>query len=231
MKARNLFHVLCAAVAFMGVMFAAPASLGQALQLGINVQLAVTSNGIAVPAADKEGSAIVTVTEIGGVYFGPDLVAPNELVEAIRGGVSQQMEKQLYVKADARAHYASVWNVLGAARSAGANRVTLLTSQAELPKPRVLVPPYGVDVLMNARTSGVDVEVLGSGQPRPVVKINNESVAWANLQDTLKQVIQKRTEKVVVLRAEGGLPFATVAQVIDICRSVGAEVVLLTAAI
>jgi biopolymer transport protein ExbD len=72
------------------------------------------------------------------------------------------------------------------------------------------------------------VQVLNSGQRWPTLKLNNEPIPWATLQTTLRQRLRDRSEKVVQVKAEGGLPFADVVDVIDTCRSTGAKVVLVT---
>jgi biopolymer transport protein ExbD len=72
------------------------------------------------------------------------------------------------------------------------------------------------------------VQVLNSGQRWPKLKINNRHIPWATLQSTLRQRFQNRRERVVLVKAEGILPFADVVDVIDMCRSTGAKVVLMT---
>jgi biopolymer transport protein ExbD len=61
-----------------------------------------------------------------------------------------------------------------------------------------------------------------------MLKINGEAVPWAALQSTLRLLFQNRRDKVVLLKAEGTLPFADVVTATDTCRSTGAEVVLVT---
>jgi biopolymer transport protein ExbD len=58
------------------------------------------------------------------------------------------------------------------------------------------------------------------------VKINNDEIPWSDLQSTLMQHFQKGDEKVILLKADVHLPFAAVARAIDMCRSTGANVVL-----
>jgi biopolymer transport protein ExbD len=72
------------------------------------------------------------------------------------------------------------------------------------------------------------VQLLNSGQQQPLLKINNEPIPLTALQSTLRQRFQKGDEKVILLKADVHVPFAHVAEVIDICRSTGAKVVLAT---
>jgi biopolymer transport protein ExbD len=72
------------------------------------------------------------------------------------------------------------------------------------------------------------VEVFNSGQQWPTLKINNQNIPWATLQSSLRKGFQNRSEKVVLVKAAGILPFANVVEVTDMCRSTGARVVLVT---
>jgi len=113
-------------------------------------------------------------------------------------------------------------------RAAGVEAAALLTAQPEPSQPGTVVPPNGLEVLI-ASPSGSQstvVQVLSSGQQWPMLKINNDQIPWLAPQSTLRQLFQNRSERVVLVKADGRLPFAAVVNVIDICRSAGATVVL-----
>ncbi len=131
--------------AFLAVMFAGSVCTAQTLQKGISVELAPTSSAVAVPDADKQDALIVTVTETGRLYFGIDQVSPDSLAGKIKGGVSQGAQN-LYIKADAKAPYASVVKVLDAAHTAGVVTVTLLTTQLKPTRTGTLVSPEGIEL-------------------------------------------------------------------------------------
>ena len=61
-----------------------------------------------------------------------------------------------------------------------------------------------------------------------MLKINKEQIPGAALPSALRQLLQNRSEKLVLVKAEGILPFADVVNVTDLCRSTGAKVVLVT---
>lgn len=208
----------------------ATARAAQAMQHGISVELPVTSNAVPMPDADQEDSLIVSVTGDGSVYFGVNPISPAALVEKIKGVLAHWKEKKLYIKADARTPYANVVNVLDAVRTAGVEAPNLLTAQRDSSEPGTLVPPKGLEVLVGPPSgSAVTVmEVLNSGQRWPTLKINNQNIPWATLQSSLRQLFQNRSEKVVLVKAAGTLPFANVVDVTDMCRSTGAKVVLVT---
>lgn len=132
-------------------MSAVPRSSAQAVQKGISVELARTSSAVAVPDADNQDALIVTVTESGKLYFGIDPVTVESLVGKLKGA----SRRTVYVKADARAPYASVVKVLDAARTAEVAGVTLLTTQPKTASGGALVPPQGIEMELSRRAPAV----------------------------------------------------------------------------
>jgi biopolymer transport protein ExbD len=69
----------------------------------------------------------------------------------------------------------------------------------------------------------------GSGS-QPTLKINQEEVTWDSLQGRLSDIFKQRAERVMFVKADDDLPFADVAQVIDIAHAAGVDKVgLITA--
>ena len=202
----------------------------QTMQKGISVELPVTSYAVAMPDADQEDALIVSVTDDGSVYFGVDPISPAALAEKVRDGLSNRTERKLYIKADARTPYANVVKVLDAVRTAGVEPPSLLKAQRDSSGPGTLIPPKGLDVLIGpplpSGSEAIVVQVLNSEHQRPARKINNEPVQRASLQSRLRQLLQNRSENVVHIQADATLPFAAVVDVIDVCHSTGAKVVL-----
>jgi biopolymer transport protein ExbD len=200
------------------------------LRKGISVQLPVTSNAVPVPDADESDSLIVAVTQSGTVYLGIDrMTSAAALTEKLKPALSGKKEKKIYIKADTRTMYINVANVLAALRMAGVEAPILLTAQRESPEPGTPVVPKGLEVLLTPPASvseRVTVEVLNSGQGRPTLKVNHEDAEWTALPSSLKQVVQNQKERAVLVKADGTLPFAHVVDVADVCRSMGATVVL-----
>jgi biopolymer transport protein ExbD len=89
--------------------------------------------------------------------------------------------------------------------------------------------PKGLDALVpqppkdkqqsdpNDRT--VVVQILSQKGNRPALKINQDDVAWENLQGRLEDIYKTRAEKVLFIKGDDDLPFADVATVIDIAHS------------
>ena len=99
------------------------------LQKGQSVDLAKTNNPIQMPDADKEDALIVAVMRDGRVYFDTQQVGPEELTNKVKERVQSRVNKTVYVKADARAKYKSVVDVVDDVRSAGVDQLGLLTEQ------------------------------------------------------------------------------------------------------
>jgi biopolymer transport protein TolR len=106
------------------------------------------------------------------------------------------------------------------------------------------VTPKGLDALVpqppppNApknntpdRTIVVQLIDRGAGS-EPGVKINNEDATWDNLQGRLTDIYKLRQEKVMFIKGDDNVPFANVANVLDIAHAAGVDKVgLITAKI
>src|SRR5438067_12096003 len=94
------------------------------------------------------------------------------------------------------------------------------------PPPNQKQPPPQAD-----RTIVVQVIDRGPGQT-PGLKINQEDANWDNLQQRLTDIYKTRAEKVMFVKGDNGIPFADVANVIDIAHASGVDKVgLITAKI
>jgi len=81
------------------------------------------------------------------------------------------------------------------------------------------------------RTIVVQLIDRGAGQT-PSVKINQEDATWDDLQGRLTDIFKTRAEKVMFVKGDDAVPFADVANVIDIATTSGVDKVgLITAKI
>jgi len=194
--------------------------------------MAVTKNALPVPEADRQGALVVSITQDGSVYIGIRSTSPEVLAESLKRALSNQKDKRIYIKGDARSSYARVEEVLGAVSAVGVEAPVLLTAQQDSPEVSMPVPPKGLEVWVGPSRPTVAqasvVEMLGSGQRPPTLKVNNEQIDWAALPHTLTQLLQGQGERMVQIRTAGTLAFADVVAAIDISRSVGAKVFLVT---
>ncbi len=99
------------------------------LQKGVSVDLAKTNNPVQMPDADKEDALLVAVTRDGKVFFGSDQVDPAQLTNKMKDRLANRTDKRVFVKADARAKYGAVVEVVDNVRSAGVDQLGLLTEQ------------------------------------------------------------------------------------------------------
>jgi biopolymer transport protein TolR len=99
------------------------------LQKGISVDMAKVNNPTPMEDADKEDALLVSVMRDGTVYFGSDRVSPDALTSKVKDRLTNKVNKEVYLKADARAHYGKVVEVVDAVRAAGVDDLGLLTEQ------------------------------------------------------------------------------------------------------
>ena len=99
------------------------------LQKGVSVDMAKTNSPTPMPDADKEDSLLVAVQRDGSVFFGSDKINPDDLTNKVKDRIANKTDKRVFIKADARAKYGRVVEVVDDIRSAGVDQVGLLTEQ------------------------------------------------------------------------------------------------------
>jgi biopolymer transport protein TolR len=99
------------------------------LQKGVSVDLAKVNSPEAMPDADKEDALIVAVMRDGKIFFGNDPITPDQLTQKVKDRITNRTDKRVYVRADQRAKYGSVVEVVDNVRSAGVDQLGLLTDQ------------------------------------------------------------------------------------------------------
>jgi len=85
------------------------------------------------------------------------------------------------------------------------------------PPPNQKQPPPTPD-----RTIVVQLIDHGAGNP-PGLKINQDEATWETLQGRLEDIFKTRAEKVMFVKGDDNVPFADVANVIDIAHSAGVD--------
>ena len=99
------------------------------LQKGVTVDLAKVNNPQQMPDADKEDALIVAVMRNGDVFFGNDRIQADQLTNKIKDRITNKVNKTVYLRADARAKYKAVVDVVDNVRAAGVDDLGLLTDQ------------------------------------------------------------------------------------------------------
>ncbi len=121
--------VMCALVA----MFILPAMFFVDLPRGISVDLAKVSNPTDMVGADREDALVVAITRDGDVWLVGDRIQLANLPAAIRERVSRGAERKVYIKADMRARYGRVAQILASVRTAGIERVAFIVDKRTPP--------------------------------------------------------------------------------------------------
>ena len=101
------------------------------LSKGVSVDMVKTKNPIAMQAADKEDAVLVAVSRDGKVYLGRDQINPDALAPKVKDLLTNRLDKTCYLKADSRARYEKVVEVVNNMRAAGVDQLGLLTEQIQ----------------------------------------------------------------------------------------------------
>jgi biopolymer transport protein ExbD/biopolymer transport protein TolR len=100
------------------------------LQKGVSVDLAKVNNPQAMPDADKEDALLVAINKQGDIFFGADKVSgADQLTHLVKDRLASRTDKRVFIKADARARYGWVVDVVDNVRAAGVDELGLLTEQ------------------------------------------------------------------------------------------------------
>ena len=99
------------------------------LQHGVPVDMAKVENPQSMPDADKEDALLVAINRDGKVFFGTDPIAVDQLTDKIKDRLVNRTDKRVFIKADQRAKYGAVVEVVDNVRSAGVDQLGLLTDQ------------------------------------------------------------------------------------------------------
>jgi biopolymer transport protein ExbD/biopolymer transport protein TolR len=106
------------------------------LQKGVSVDMAKTEAPIPMADADKEDALLIAVMRDGTVFFGSTKTPADKLTDMVKDKLASRQDKRVFIRADARARYGAVVDVVDNVRSAGVDQVGLLTEQR-----KATVPP------------------------------------------------------------------------------------------
>jgi biopolymer transport protein ExbD len=101
------------------------------LSKGVSVDMVRTKNPIAMHDADKSDAVLVAVTREGKVFLGSTETLPEDLPPKVKDMLTNKLDKTVFVKADQRARYEKVVDVVDNLRAAGVDQLGLLTEQME----------------------------------------------------------------------------------------------------
>jgi biopolymer transport protein ExbD len=103
------------------------------LSKGQTVNLVKTHNDIKMQEADKEDAVLIAITRDGRAFLSPGntLISPDKLAGRVKDLQTNRSDKTVYIKADARARFASVTDVIDNLRTAGVDQLGLITEAVQ----------------------------------------------------------------------------------------------------
>ncbi|HLN02853.1 MAG TPA: biopolymer transporter ExbD [Bryobacteraceae bacterium] len=105
------------------------------LSKGVSVDMVRTKNPIAMQAADKTDAVIVAVTRDGKSYLGSTQVPSEDLAPKVKDLLANRIDHMVFLRADSRARYEKVVDVVDNLRAAGVDQLGLLTEQIQETRP------------------------------------------------------------------------------------------------
>jgi len=113
------------------------------LQHGVTVEMVKAKNPIAMKDADKEDAVMVGITRDGKVVLSPGntQLLPSDLPNKVKDLLTNRTDKTVYIKADMRAKYELVEDVIDNLRAAGVDQLGLLTEQVNPQQPGQAAAP------------------------------------------------------------------------------------------
>jgi biopolymer transport protein ExbD/biopolymer transport protein TolR len=103
------------------------------LSKGQDVSKVKTLNAVKMADADKEDAILIAITRDGRAFLSPGntLVQPDQLSGKVKDLQQNRQDKTIYIKADARARFASVTDVIDNLRTAGVDQLGLITEEIQ----------------------------------------------------------------------------------------------------
>jgi len=105
------------------------------LSKGVSVDMVRTKNPIAMQAADKTDAVIIAVTRDGKSFLGSNLVPAEDLAPKVKDLLANRIDHMVFLRADSRARYEKVVDVVDNLRAAGVDQLGLLTEQIQEKQP------------------------------------------------------------------------------------------------
>jgi biopolymer transport protein ExbD len=101
------------------------------LQKGVSVDLANTTNPVDMKDADRDDAVLVAVTRDGKYFLGQDPIRLEDVGSRINDLLSGRLDRTVFVRSDRRAKYGDVKILVDNVRTAGVDKVGLLTERID----------------------------------------------------------------------------------------------------
>ncbi len=99
------------------------------LSKGVSVDMVKTRNPISMQAADKSDAVLVAVTRDGKSFLGTTQIPADQLPAKVKDLLTNRLDKMVFIRADSRARYEKVVDVIDNLRAAGVDQLGLLTEE------------------------------------------------------------------------------------------------------
>jgi biopolymer transport protein ExbD len=103
------------------------------LSKGVQVNMVKTHNDIKMQEADKEDAILIAITRDGQIFLSPGnkKMPVDQLPQKVKDLQQNRSDKTVYIRADARARFSSVTDVIDALRTDGVDTIGLITEQVQ----------------------------------------------------------------------------------------------------
>jgi biopolymer transport protein TolR len=108
------------------------------LQNNVSVDMVQSQNAADMDSANKSNAAVIAITRDGKFFLGSNEISPDSIAKDVEKKLATNLDKTVYIRADARAKYGDVLTVVNAVRDANIQNVAMLTQQIQR---RPGVPP------------------------------------------------------------------------------------------
>ena len=103
------------------------------LSKGVAVDMVKTHHPFKMQEADKEDAILIAITRDGKVFLSPGNIkmTPDGLPQKVKDLQTGRSDKTVYIRADARARFESVTDVVDNLRKAGVDQLGLITEEIQ----------------------------------------------------------------------------------------------------
>src|SRR5437879_1773439 len=99
------------------------------LSKGIPMELVKTRNPIAMQNEEKTDAVVCSVARDGRTYLNATQMQPQDMPQKVKDMLSNRQDRTVYIRADTRARYEKVVDVVDNLRAAGVDQLGLITDQ------------------------------------------------------------------------------------------------------
>jgi len=101
------------------------------LSKGVPLNLPKTHNPIPMQAADKSDAIVVSIQHDGRTYLNKDQIKPEDLAPHVKDLLTNRIDHEVFLRADGRARYQTVLDVVQNLQAAGVDQLGMLTEQIQ----------------------------------------------------------------------------------------------------